>query len=170
MEKTKPIRLLILDVDGVLTNGLIYYDEAGKEMRGFHIRDGLGIRMLQRSGVTVAIISGKSSPSIEHRMQELKIEHVYLGQDKKVPAYLEIKQKLNLEDKQIAYMGDDLPDLPLLMRAGFAITVKGAPSLLHQYADYVTKTKAGKGAVREVCELIMDTQATLQKMLDNYLT
>src|SRR3990167_9816170 len=112
MDKVKKIKLLILDVDGTMTNGVLYYSSAGHEMRGFHVHDGLGIKLLRKSGVAVAIISAKKSEVISKRMDDLKLEHVYLGYENKLPAYDAIKKTFGLDDSQIAYMCDDLPDLP----------------------------------------------------------
>jgi 3-deoxy-D-manno-octulosonate 8-phosphate phosphatase (KDO 8-P phosphatase) len=168
MENAKPIKLLILDIDGTLTNGIIYYGSAGMQMRGFHVHDGRGLIMLQESGVTVAVISANKSDVLVQRLSDLGIEHQYLGYEVKMPAYVELKRLLKLRDEQIAYMGDDLPDLPLLIRAGLAISVPNAPEILHQHADYITRKKAGKGAVREACELIMHSQATYHSVLQSY--
>jgi 3-deoxy-D-manno-octulosonate 8-phosphate phosphatase (KDO 8-P phosphatase) len=169
-EKARSIRLLILDVDGVLTNGSIYYGSNGMEMKAFHIHDGLGIKLLRKSGVEVAVISGKKSEAVTRRLNELNIEHAYLGHEDKVPAYEELKQKMGLSDSEVAFMGDDLPDLPLLRRAGLAISVPHAPDIIKQNIDFITKIKAGKGAVREACEFIMEAQGKLQIMLQSYLT
>lgn len=168
-EKAKSIRLLILDVDGVLTSGVIYYGNAGMELKGFHIHDGFGIKLLQKAGIQVAIISGKKSEAVARRLEDLKIEYFYLGHEEKVKPYEELKQKLQLSDHEIAYMGDDLPDLPILCRAGLAITVPKAPEIIKQNADYITKQKAGKGAVREACVLIMEAQGCYQSMVQSYL-
>ena len=169
MDKAKKIKLLILDVDGTMTSGVIYYSSNGSEMRGFHVQDGLGLKLLRQSGIAVAVISAKNSDSIRKRLADLKIEHIYLGQENKLPAYEELKQKLNLQDDQIAYMGDDLPDLPLMRRAGFAISVPNASDIMHQHADYICNRKAGKGAVREACEVIMHAQGKLDLMIQTYL-
>ena len=169
-EKMKSIRLLILDIDGVLTSGMIYYGNDNLEVRGFHIHDGLGIKLLQKTGVTVAIISGKKSQAVERRLNELNIQHIYLAHEDKRSAYQELKQKLNLQDQEIAYMGDDLPDLPLLKLAGLAITVAQAPEIIKQHSDFITKLKGGEGAVREVCELIMQAQGKYQSVIQSYLT
>lgn len=169
LENVKKIRLLVLDVDGVLTTGAIYYGSNGFEMRGFHIHDGMGIKLLQKANINVAIISSKKSEAVEKRIQELGISHAYLGHEDKLPAYEDLKHKLNLPDDEIAYMGDDLPDLTILRRAGFSITVKGAPEIIQQNVDYITKKKPGKGAVREVCEFILEAQDKLQSMLQSYL-
>jgi len=168
-EKAKKIRLLILDVDGVLTTGAIYYGSNGFEMRGFHIHDGLGLKLLMKANINVAIISSKKSEAVEKRLKELGISHAYLGQENKLPAYEELKSTFKLADAEIAYMGDDLPDLPLLKRAGFAITVKNAPEIIQQHTDYITKIKPGKGAVREVCEFILKAQDKFQSVIQSYL-
>lgn len=168
--KAEGIKLLILDVDGILTTGALYYLNDGTEMRGFHIHDGLGIQLLQKTGVTVAVISGKKSEAVARRLAELNIEHAFLGHDEKIPAYEELKAKLGLTDDQIAYMGDDLPDLPLLRRAGLAISVPNAVEIIQQHADYITKNKGGKGAVREACEFIMKSKNQYQAVIQSYLT
>lgn len=168
--KAKKIKLLILDVDGVLTTGALYYGSQGFEMKGFHIHDGLGIKLLQKTGVTVAIISGKRSEAVERRVDELQIKHVYLGHENKIPCYEELRKKLNVEDHEIAYMGDDLPDLPLLKRVGLAITVPITPKIIAQSVDFITEKKGGKGAVREVCEFIMQAQDTYESVVQSYLT
>lgn len=168
-EKAKAIRLLILDVDGILTTGAIYYGNDNFEMRGFHIHDGLGMKLLQKSGVKIAIISGKNSPAVAKRLQDLKIEHVYLGYEEKIPAYEDVKKKLNLTDNEIAYMGDDLPDLPLLVRVGLSISVKQAPTIIKQRVDLITQNKPGKGAVREICDWLMETQGTYESVIQSYL-
>ncbi len=169
MDKAKTIKLLILDVDGTLTNGKLYYTSAGAEMRGFHVQDGMGLKLLRRSGVEIAVISAKHSEVVAKRMADLNIEHVFLGQENKIPAYETLKAKLGLNDSQIAYMGDDLPDLPLLRRAGLAISVPNAPEVIQQHVDFISTKKAGKGAVREACEYIMKAQGTFQAMIQSYL-
>ncbi|MBX3709203.1 MAG: HAD-IIIA family hydrolase [Gammaproteobacteria bacterium] len=169
IEKAKTIRLLVLDVDGILTTGRIYYGSNAFEMRGFHIHDGLGIKLIQKTGVMVAIISGKHSDIVAKRLHDLDVQHVYLGHEIKLPAYEDLKHKLQIKDHEIAYMGDDLPDLPLLRRVGLSITVPQAPASIKQYVDLITKKKAGKGAVREVCELIMQAQDQYQSVIQSYL-
>ncbi len=169
VDQIKPIRLLVLDVDGVLTNGLIFCSDNDGYIRAFHVHDGLGIKLLQKTGVQVAVISAKYSEAVAKRLAEIGVLHVYLGREEKLPAYLDLKEKLQYEDHEIAYMGDDLPDLPLLRRVGLAITVPQAPIIVKNYAHYISRKKGGKGAVREVCELIMETQAHLQFVLESYL-
>lgn len=170
LEKAKSIKLLILDVDGTLTTGVIYYLSEGMEMKGFHVHDGLGIKLLQKAGIEVAIISAKTSSLVAKRMTDLNIKHVYLGQEDKLPIYEKLKQTLKLDDQHIAYMGDDFPDLPLLRRAGFAITVPNAPEEVAQAVDYITKSKPGKGAVREACVYLLKAQELYQSVIQSYLT
>ncbi len=168
-EKAKNIRLLISDVDGVLTTGVLFYGANGAEIKDFHVQDGLGIKMLQQTGVNVAIITAKESHAVTQRMQDLKVKHVYQGQSDKVLAYQELKQKLNLTDEEIAYIGDDLPDLPLLRRVGFAVTVPNAPHIIQKHVAWMTQNAGGKGAMRELCEFIMQAQGTYQTVIDSYL-
>jgi len=161
-KKAEKIKLLILDVDGVLTDGTVFIDDDDKEMKAFNIHDGLGIRMLQRNGVEVAVISGGAASAIEHRAFRLGIKYIYLGKEKKTQVFLDLKQKLNLTDDQIAYVGDDIPDLPIMKQVGFAIAVSNAVAEVLAVADLVTKKAGGFGAVREVCNLIMSAQGTLK--------
>lgn len=168
-EKAKKIRLIIFDVDGVLTSGQLTYGANGIEVKNFHVQDGQGMKFLKKSGVEIGIITTCQSDIIKRRMQDLGVEHVYTGQVDKLPAYEHIKKKLNLTDQQIAYMGDDLPDLPMLKRVELAITVANAHKLIQQHAHWITKAKGGKGAVREVCDFIMQAQGTYQTIIDSYL-
>ena len=168
-KKARHIRLVISDVDGVLTTGVLLYGPNGTELKDFHVQDGMGIKMLQQTGVHVAIITARKSEALNQRMSDLKVDHVYQGQSDKVLAYEELKQKLNVTDKEIAYIGDDLPDLPLLRRVGFSVTVPNAPKIIQKHAAWVTRNPGGKGAVRELCELIMKAQGTYKTIIDSYL-
>lgn len=168
-DKAKKIRLMILDVDGVLTTGHLTYSANGIEQKDFHVHDGQGLKFLQRSGVEIAIITTCQSLMVKRRTQDLNIKYVYQGQTEKLPAYEELKQKLQLTDEQIAYMGDDLPDLPILRRVGLAISVPNAPQIIRDQVAFVTTKKGGKGAVREVCDFIMQAQNTYQPLVDSYL-
>jgi len=170
MKRAQPIKLLIVYIDGTMTNGVIYYGSAGTEMRAFHVQDGLGLKLLRQSGVEVAAISAKNSELVGRRLKDLQISHIYLGVEDKIPAYEKLKEILKLDDTQIAYMGDDLPDLPLLMRAGLAISVPDAPAIIQKHSHYITKRAAGQGAAREACELIMQAQNTLDAAIQPYLT
>ncbi len=156
IEKAKKIRLVTFDVDGVLTAGGMMYGQEGIESKHFHVHDGQGMRHLQ-------------SPIIKRRMEDLGITHVYQQQSSKLVAYEDLKQKLHLTDEQIAYTGDDLPDLPILSRVGLAITVANAPKIMQQYVHWTTQKKGGKGAAREVCDFIMHAQGTYQTIIDSYL-
>lgn len=166
--KAKKIKLLLLDLDGVLTEGLIYYGHE-YDIKAFHTQDGFGLRYIQKLGIKVAVISGKKTKAGQLRLDDLKIKHVYLGYEDKLPVYENLKHELNLQDDEIAYIGDDLPDLPILRRVGFAATVPNGMSTLHPYVDYITKREGGKGAVREVCEIIIAAQNYQEQMLKDYL-
>ncbi|MDF2529592.1 MAG: 3-deoxy-D-manno-octulosonate 8-phosphate phosphatase [Gammaproteobacteria bacterium] len=167
--RAKQIKLLILDVDGVLTDGKLYIGNDSEELKAFNVKDGLGMRLLMKTGVELAIITGKQSHIVQRRMQELDIKYVFQGQANKLPAYLELIKQLNLKPEQTAYMGDDLPDLPLLKRVGLATIVADANGFIVPHAHYQTQARGGKGAVREVCELIMSAQGTLQTVQESFL-
>jgi 3-deoxy-D-manno-octulosonate 8-phosphate phosphatase (KDO 8-P phosphatase) len=162
------VRLLVLDVDGVLTDGTLYYSANGEEMKAFNIQDGLGIKMLQASGVEPAIISGRSCRALELRAQNLGIRHLYQGVERKLAAFERLLQELHLEPGQAACMGDDLPDLALLERCVLAVTVPDAPDIVRARAHYVTRRHGGRGAVREACELILEAQDGLRAQLAKY--
>jgi 3-deoxy-D-manno-octulosonate 8-phosphate phosphatase (KDO 8-P phosphatase) len=151
----KGIRLLILDVDGVMTDNTIYLDDNGVESKKFNILDGMGIWLAQKAGIEVALISGRPSRSTEHRASHLKIKHVYLGKLEKKKAYQDLKGKLKIEDEEIAFVGDDILDVPVLKLAGFPVCVKNANPQAKRFAKLVTKAKGGEGAVREVVDLIL---------------
>jgi len=169
IEKAKHIRLVIFDVDGVLSTGALTYGPNGTETKTFHVHDGVGMKLLTKSGIAIGIITGRKSDIVTQRMQELDIEHVYQGYSDKIPAYEDLKQKLQLDDHQIAYVGDDLPDLPLLRRVGLGITVPNAPKIMHKHAAWTTTMKGGKGAAREVCEFIMTAQGSFNAALQAFL-
>lgn len=169
IEKAKQIQLLILDVDGILTSGIVYYGNQELEIKGFHLHDGLGIKLLQRAGIKVAIITAKNSLPVKRRIKDLNIEYAYLGHENKLPPYEELKSKLAINHEQIAYMGDDLPDIPLIRRAGLSITVPDAPLIIQQHVHYITDKKAGNGAVREVCDFILEAQGHYQTIIQSYL-
>ncbi|HEX2548347.1 MAG TPA: HAD-IIIA family hydrolase [Gammaproteobacteria bacterium] len=169
IDKAKDIRLVIFDVDGVLTAGVLSYDHQGIESKHFHVHDGQGMKFLKKSGVEIAIITTCQSEIIKRRMQDLGVTHTYQGHFDKLPAYEDVKQKLNLQDNQIAYVGDDLPDLPMLLRVGLAVTVANAPKIIQDNVHWITKAKGGKGAAREVCDFIMQAQGTYQTMINSYL-
>lgn len=163
--QAQPIRLVIFDVDGVFTDGSLYFDDSGTEYKAFHSRDGLGIVMLLRTQVQVAVITTSKSLSVKHRMDKLGVQHVYQGYTDKLIPYQQLKALLNLEDQQIAYVGDDIIDIPIMQRVGLAIAVADAHPIVKQYAHWQTPHLGGRGAVRDVCELIMQIQGTLDTML-----
>jgi len=163
-----PIRLLICDVDGVLTNGNIIYNEQGIETKHFHVQDGLGLKLLQNHGIAVAIITSRQSSIVSKRMQELNIDLVFQGQKNKLPVYHNLLTQLNLKDSEVAYVGDDLPDLSIISRAGFGIAVANAHHYVKQQANWVTTLAGGEGAVREVCELILFAQHKLSAIYESY--
>ena len=152
------IRLLALDVDGVLTNGLIYYGNSGEELKAFNIKDGLGIKLLQDAGVRVAIITGRQSEIVARRARELGIAEVVQGREDKHQALLELCQRNDLDIEQCAYMGDDLPDLGAIVSAGLGMTVADACTAVRGAADWLSHYNGGCGAVREACEFILSAR------------
>lgn len=164
-QKFSQIKLLILDVDGVLTDGKIWLSPQGEELKSFHVRDGVGIKQLQQENIEIAVITGRSSPAVTIRMQELNIKHVYLGQEDKYQAYRELLNKTNCKSHQVAMMGDDLPDLAIMPHVGTKITVADASHCVKKHADYITQRKGGDAAVREVCDLILYFKQTVANAL-----
>ena len=156
--KAANIKLLLLDVDGVLTDGRIIIDDRGVESKNFHVRDGHGIVLLKRSGIEVGFITGRSSPVVAHRAKELQVTLLFQGVQDKLQIYERIKKQRGLIDGHIAYMGDDIVDIPVLRRVGLAIMVSDGSAELKPVADYVTVARGGMGAVREVAELILTAQ------------
>jgi 3-deoxy-D-manno-octulosonate 8-phosphate phosphatase (KDO 8-P phosphatase) len=167
--KAKHIRLAIFDVDGVLTDGTLYLTDSGEEIKAFNSLDGHGMKMLRESGVELAIITGRTSRSVELRAKNLGIELLFQGVADKALALATLLEQRALESPAIAYMGDDVVDLPVLRRCGLALTVPAAPLLVKQHADYVTQAHGGHGAAREACELIMHAQGTLEPALAAFL-
>ncbi|WP_075182977.1 3-deoxy-manno-octulosonate-8-phosphatase KdsC [Pantoea sp. 1.19] len=158
MQKAAAVRLLICDVDGVMSDGLIYMGNSGEELKAFNVRDGYGIRCLLTSGTDVAIITGRQAKLLEDRCHTLGITHLYQGQSDKVLAFRELLDKLSLSPEQVAYIGDDLIDWPVMAQIGLSVAVADAHPLLLQRADYVTRLAGGRGAVREICDLILIAQ------------
>lgn len=169
LDKAAKIKLLICDVDGVLSDGKVYFTNQTDEIKNFNIKDGLGIKLLQRSGIEVAIITGRQSRIVEHRAKELGIQHIYQGHSDKRAAFKQIAQNLGLNSEQIAHIGDDLPDLPLMKLAGLGICVADAYHFVRQHADWCTTLNGGQGAVREVADLLLFSQNMLNKALNSYL-
>lgn len=168
-EKAARVRLLIFDVDGVLTDGSLFVGDDGQEYKAFNSRDGHGIKMLLKYGVEIAIITGRTSQVVEHRMANLGINHVYQGKLDKLPAYEELRGKLGISEEETAYVGDDVVDLPVMRRVGLAITVQDAHPLVRQHSHWQTPSRGGRGAARDVCEMLMEAKGVLADELGRYL-
>lgn len=167
-EKAKDIRLLILDVDGVLTDGRIVIDERGIESKFFNTKDGHGLRLLMRAHIQVILLSGRESEATRHRASELGISKVYQNVHNKMEAYQRILGENGLVDHQVAYVGDDLVDLPILRRAGFSAVVADSVDEIKPFADYISKRSGGKGAVREIIEFILKSQGKWEEVTARY--
>lgn len=167
--KAQKIKLLLLDVDGVMTNNLLHYTDDGSEIKSFYTRDGHGMVMLQKSNVDIGIITGRKSPLVTKRMADLKVKHVYQGVPDKLPTFLKLVEELNISLDEIAYIGDDILDLPILMRVGLAVTPADGEEEVKSRVDYVSEFAGGRGCVREMCELLMKAQGSWQKQMDFYL-
>jgi 3-deoxy-D-manno-octulosonate 8-phosphate phosphatase (KDO 8-P phosphatase) len=168
--KAKKIKLLILDVDGVLTDGGLYFNDKGEEMKRFHSLDGHGLKMLQSGGIEVAIITARQSKLLKHRMKNLEITRVFQGQKDKIKALEVLKKELNLDNEQIAYVGDDVIDLPVMTKVGLSIAVANAHDEVVQYAHFQTKKIGGNGAVREVCDYLLQSQKRYKKLMEEYIS
>ena len=168
LEKAKKVKLVVFDVDGVLTNGQIIIGDNGEEYKAFHSRDGHGMKLLQYTGVEIAIITGRTSRTVEHRMQSLGIKYVYQGQRVKLPVFQQLIIELKLSPEQCAYVGDDWVDLSIMSRVGLAIAVQDADPIVKKHAHFITTSKGGHGAAREVCELIMEGQGNLQDQIERH--
>ncbi len=165
----KAVKLMIFDVDGVMTDGGLYYTESGEELKAFNTLDGLGLKMLQASGVKLAIITGRTSKLVEHRARNLGLDYLYQGAHNKLEVFQQLLQEAGVQPEQCGYMGDDVVDLPVMRRVAFSVAVPDAPQIVRQHADYVTVARGGFGAVREACELVMREQGTLDAALAPYL-
>ena len=167
-EFVKNIKFVIVDVDGVLTDGTIYIDSQGCETKAFSVLDGTGISYLHRGSIKTAIISGRNCNAVTHRAKELGIEDVYQGIKNKLDAYNQLLEKYALRDEEICYIGDDLIDLPILYRVGFSVAVANASPIVKRQSDYVTKARGGYGAVREVAEKILRFQDKWHLIMERY--
>lgn len=164
-----PIKLVVFDVDGVLTDGRLFLADSGEEYKAFFVRDGQGMKMLKETGVEIAIITGRRSNVVAERMASLGIKHVFQGVEDKLPAFRALLETLELSAAQAAFVGDDLPDLPPIAAAGLGIAVADAHPLVLEHADWCTTANGGGGAAREVCELLMRAQGTLDDRQHKYL-
>jgi 3-deoxy-D-manno-octulosonate 8-phosphate phosphatase (KDO 8-P phosphatase) len=164
LPQARQVQLLLLDVDGVLTDGRITYFSGGGEAKSFNTQDGLGIKLLQESGVAVGIITARSSEAVERRARDLKLAHVFQGKQDKLTVYESILKETGLRPPQTAYMGDDLMDLPILNRVGLAAAPANAVAEIRQRVHYTAERGGGQGAVREICDLILEAQGNLERM------
>ena len=167
--KAQKIKLLILDVDGVMTNNMLIYSDDGIESKAFNTRDGHGMVLLQKSGIDIGIITGRKSQLVTNRMKDLKVKHVYQGVPDKLPTFLKLVADLELSLDEIAYIGDDILDLPVLMRIGLAITPANGDEEVKSRVDYISPFKGGEGCVREACEIILRSQNLWQQHMDFFL-
>ncbi len=169
LEKAAKVRLLVLDVDGVMTDGRIVYTTDGAQIHSFHVHDGLGVKLLMTAGVDVAVISSRTSSAVERRVRELGIGILRQGVSGKLPVYEEIRDGCMVHDEEVCAVGDDWVDLPVLLRVGLSVAVRDARPPLQDYVDYVTGCPGGGGAVREVCDLILRARQAWGKCLEPYL-
>ena len=169
LEKAKNIKLIILDIDGVMTDGSLFFDNSGEEYKAFNSLDGHGLRMLQECGVKVAVITGRKSALVKHRMNDLGVTMLYQGYRDKIPAFEALLKEVDFSKDQIAYVGDDVVDLPIMSQLDFAIAVQNAHPFVKQHAHWITDQSGGRGAVREVCEFILEAKGLLNDKLHSYL-
>lgn len=169
LEKAARIRLLVFDVDGVLTDGSLFIGDDGQEYKAFYSRDGHGMKMLQATGVEIGVITGRTSEVVRLRMESLAIRHVYQGRMEKLPAFEDLLAATGVLPEEVAYVGDDIMDLPVMRRVGLAVAVQDAHSLVKKNSHWITSNGGGRGAGRDICELIMEAQGTLDAQLAPYL-
>ncbi len=168
LQRAKKIKLIVFDVDGVLTDGSLFYGDQGEEYKAFYSKDGLGMKLLMRTGVQIGIITARKSQLVKHRMDSLGIEHLYQGRLDKLNAFDDLLKKLNLSYEQTAFVGDDVVDLPVMNKVGLSITVDDAHPLVKEQAHWQTPLPGGRGAARNACELIMQAQGTLEEQLNSF--
>ena len=168
LARAKKIKCVVFDVDGVMTDGALGIGDDGQEYKNFHSLDGLGMKLLKASGVQMAIITGRTSNVVKQRADSTGIAHFYQGVEDKLEAFNDLLQKMHLQANEVAFMGDDVVDAPAMRRCGLALTVPTGHRLLKPHAHYITKASAGRGAVREVCELIMQAQGTFDAQMAQF--
>ncbi len=161
-ERARDIRCMVFDVDGVMTDCKLYLGPDGSEWKAVNVRDGLGLKLLMQAGIEVAVISGRPSAAMQTRLEYLGVRHVWLDVEEKIPAWDALLAKLNLKDEQLAMMGDDVPDLPLMQRAGLALTVADAHPRVLAAAQWASRLGGGNGAVREAADLILAAQGAVK--------
>lgn len=169
LEKARAIKVVIFDVDGVLTDGSLFIGDDGQEYKAFNSRDGHGMKMLQKTGVEIAIITGRTSEVVKHRINDLGIKTVYQGQHDKTIAFRDLLKTKQLTPAECAYVGDDVVDLPVMSQVGLAIAVQDAHPMVIKHSHWQTPSVGGRGAGRDVCEMIMEAQGSLQAELQSYL-
>ncbi len=167
-EKIKKIKVLALDVDGVLTDGKIIFDSRGREVKIFNVLDGFGLVILKKQGFRTAILTARASQAVAHRAKDLNIDRLYQDAFPKIHAYQRMLKDFSVKDENVCFVGDDLPDLQILKKVGFAVSVPNGVSEVKAAADYITKNQGGRGAVREVIELILKTQGKWKNILKKY--
>lgn len=168
LDRARAVRMLSCDVDGVLTDGRLYYADDGSELKAFYTLDGLGLKMLHDAGIVVAWITGSAAPAVTKRARHLSVEHVLLGAENKLGPWERLRDDLGVSADECAHIGDDLPDVPLILRCRLGMTVPHAPEAVKRHAHYVTRADGGAGAVREVCELLLSARGLLQHRLAAY--
>lgn len=169
LERARHVRLMLFDVDGVLTDGRLWFGPAGEALKAFSVPDGHGIKLLAQSGVAVALLSGRDSPAVRLRAAELGIAHVLQGIEDKLASFEALVRRLGLAERQTAFMGDEVTDLPVLRRCGLACAPREAHELVLRHAHYIARAPAGGGAAREVCEFLMRAHGSLEAALAKYL-
>lgn len=170
IDRARDVKLIIFDVDGIMTDGTLFLADDGQEYKGFNSLDGHGLKMLKSTGVELAIITGRNSQVVAHRARNLGITHLHQGAHDKLMVYRQLLEDLGVSPEQTAFMGDDVVDLPVMRRARLATTVPAAPDLVKAHSHYVTRREGGRGAVREVCEYIMRAQGTFDAQMALYLS
>lgn len=170
MKKASQIKCLICDLDGVMTSGLLYIDNHHNELKAFHVHDGLGLKLLLASGIQVAIITGSKNTVVDHRMKELGIQYFFKNQQNKLNAFSQLQTTLHLRPEDFAYIGDDLPDIPLMTQVGLSVAVANAVDDVKKIATFETKASGGNGAVREVCDLILKAQNKYTSAIQPYFS
>ncbi|MEA1936449.1 MAG: HAD-IIIA family hydrolase [Thermodesulfobacteriota bacterium] len=168
LKKIRRIKLLILDVDGVLTDGRIIIDDLGNETKKFDVRDGHGLRLLMRYGIDIVLLTGRKSKAVEYRAKDLGIEEVHQNAKNKVEVLEGILQKRNIDGDSVAYIGDDIIDVPVFLKVGFSVAVADAVIYAREAADYITEKRGGRGAVREICEMILKVQEKWGEIASRY--
>lgn len=169
LKKAANIKLAVFDVDGVLTDGRLYFHPNGDEQKVFHVQDGLGIKLLLENNIEVAVISGRATAVVAGRLSKLGVKHIYQGHENKLPVLQKLLSQLQLTAKQVAYTGDDLPDVPVMCSVGLGIAVANAHTFVKEHAHWQTQCYGGLGAAREVCDLLLEAQGKLDSIYKNYL-